>query len=101
MIIKILYPFFQKFCVITGDTGSGKSTQLPQYIMDSKAVAAILLEKTPENQKSLRIVVTQPRRIAAVSMARRICYERNESLGNKVKILYKLYFFIGISICNS
>lgn len=23
------------FCIVTGDTGSGKSTQLPQYMMDS------------------------------------------------------------------
>lgn len=26
------------FVIVTGDTGSGKSTQLPQYMMDSEKV---------------------------------------------------------------
>lgn len=36
-----------------------------------------------EHEK-LKIVVTQPRRIAAVSMANRICYERGLSLGEEI-----------------
>lgn len=32
----------------------------------------------------MKIVVTQPRRIAAVSMANRICYERELNLGEEV-----------------
>jgi ATP-dependent RNA helicase DHX36 len=45
-------------------TGSGKSTQCPQYILDD----AIANGKGAET----RIVATQPRRIAAISVAERI-----------------------------
>lgn len=44
--------------IITGETGCGKSTQIPQYLLDS--------------EKEARIVVTQPRRMAAVAMAERV-----------------------------
>lgn len=30
------------YCVITGDTGSGKSTQLPQYVLDSPEILEYL-----------------------------------------------------------
>jgi len=44
------------------------------------------MSKTPNSERSdkLRIVVTQPRRVAAISMARRICYEREVRLGEEV-----------------
>ena len=45
----------QLFCIITGETGSGKSTQISQYVLDAD------LKK--------RVVVTQPRRVAAIQMA--------------------------------
>ncbi|KAJ6637830.1 3'-5' RNA helicase YTHDC2 [Pseudolycoriella hygida] len=60
--------------VISGDTGSGKTTQVPQYI----------LEDSCARNKTCRILCTQPRRIAAVSMADRVAYERGEVLGGTV-----------------
>ncbi|KAJ1339618.1 hypothetical protein BSLG_005740 [Batrachochytrium salamandrivorans] len=48
-----------QFLVVVGDTGSGKTTQLPQYILQD-------LSDSIHN-----IVVTQPRRIAAISAATR------------------------------
>jgi hypothetical protein len=60
--------------VIKGFTGCGKTTQVPQYILDSCAA-----EHVPCN-----IVVTQPRRIAAMSIAKRVCQERNWQLGTVV-----------------
>ena len=50
--------------VITGYTGCGKTTQVPQFILDHYA------HHRPGER--VNIVVTQPRRIAAVSVARRV-----------------------------
>lgn len=60
--------------IIKGFTGCGKTTQVPQFILDE-----CYRTKTPCN-----IVVTQPRRIAAISIAKRVCQERNWSLGTVV-----------------
>jgi HrpA-like RNA helicase len=69
---RILFIIDQnQFCVIQGSTGCGKTTQVPQYILDS-AMA---------KKKYCNIIVTQPRRIAAISVAKRVCQERNWTLG--------------------
>ncbi|KAI9319393.1 P-loop containing nucleoside triphosphate hydrolase protein [Dichotomocladium elegans] len=57
--------------VIIGETGSGKTTQIPQYI----------LESMPDVK---RIGVTQPRRIAAITVAKRVSEEQNVRLGSTV-----------------
>ncbi|CAF4752164.1 unnamed protein product [Pieris macdunnoughi] len=62
--------------VISGETGCGKSTQIPQLILDRA-----MNNKTGAN---IRILVTQPRRIAASSLAMRVAKERAEMLGNSV-----------------
>ena len=53
--------------VITAPTGSGKSTRVPQYIMDDEYY---------NERRHFKIVVTQPRRVAAVALARRVLTER-------------------------
>ncbi|NXA34125.1 DHX9 helicase, partial [Eudromia elegans] len=59
--------------VIRGATGCGKTTQVPQYILD---------EYIKNNRAAeCNIVVTQPRRISAVSVAERVSYERGEQPG--------------------
>ncbi|XP_055295310.1 probable ATP-dependent RNA helicase spindle-E [Sitodiplosis mosellana] len=60
--------------VIEGSTGCGKSTQIPQIILDDAR----------ENKKPCNIIVTQPRRIAARSIAERVAAERGWDLGSVV-----------------
>jgi len=60
--------------IISGSTGSGKTTQVPQYILDE-----YMRTKRPCN-----IICTQPRRIAAISIARRVSDERGTQLGSLV-----------------
>ncbi|XP_067130915.1 ATP-dependent RNA helicase A isoform X2 [Centruroides vittatus] len=60
--------------IIRGATGCGKTTQIPQYILDSYITAGQGAECC--------LVVTQPRRISAVSVSERIAEERCEMLGN-------------------
>ncbi|XP_060520924.1 probable ATP-dependent RNA helicase spindle-E [Cylas formicarius] len=57
--------------VIEGPTGCGKTTQVPQMIMDSFR----------EKNMYCNIVVTQPRKIATINVAKRVCQERGWALG--------------------
>ncbi|QRV76171.1 Helicase associated domain (HA2) [Ceratobasidium sp. AG-Ba] len=57
-------------------TGSGKTTQVPQLILDQMIGHG--------RGSRCNIVCTQPRRIAAISVAERVAKERGESLGQSV-----------------
>lgn len=62
--------------IIRGNTGCGKTTQIPQFILE---------DYINSGQGSwCNIAVTQPRRISAVSVAERIAAERNEQIGESV-----------------
>ncbi|KAI8562893.1 hypothetical protein RHMOL_Rhmol03G0070800 [Rhododendron molle] len=62
--------------VVSGETGCGKTTQLPQFILEDEISAL--------HGASCNIICTQPRRISAISVAARISSERGESLGESV-----------------
>jgi ATP-dependent RNA helicase DHX57 len=62
--------------VVGGDTGSGKTTQIPQYLYE--------LEVEALKGSSCNIVVTQPRRLAATAVAIRVAEERDEEIGKSV-----------------
>tara|TARA_R110002096_G_scaffold15071_12_gene53194 strand:- start:39 stop:3878 length:3840 start_codon:yes stop_codon:yes gene_type:complete len=59
--------------IVCGDTGSGKTTQLPKIALEMG-----------RGQKGKRIGCTQPRRIAATSVAKRVAEELQVTLGKEV-----------------
>lgn len=59
--------------IVVGETGSGKTTQLPQFLYDGGFC-----------QDGKVIGITQPRRVAAVTVAKRVAEECNDQLGRKV-----------------
>ena len=62
--------------MISGETGCGKTTQLPQFILESEIEAG--------RGAQCNIICTQPRRISAVSVSQRVAAERGESVGDSV-----------------
>lgn len=62
--------------VVSGETGCGKTTQLPQYILESEIEAA--------RGASCSVICTQPRRISAMAVSERVAAERGEQLGEYV-----------------
>lgn len=76
--------------IVCGETGSGKTTQLPKIAL---ALGRGRLNATPDANGQVRghlIGHTQPRRIAASSVAKRIAEELNTPLGEVVG--YKVRF---------
>jgi pre-mRNA-splicing factor ATP-dependent RNA helicase DHX16 len=61
-----------KVLIIVGETGSGKTTQIPQYLHEAGW------------GKLGKIGCTQPRRVAAMSVAARVAQEMNVKLGQEV-----------------
>ena len=62
--------------VVAGGTGCGKSTQIPQFLLNE------MLESGQGGR--CNIICTQPRRIAAVGVAERVADERGEPIGRSV-----------------
>ncbi|XP_060781858.1 putative ATP-dependent RNA helicase DHX57 isoform X2 [Neoarius graeffei] len=60
--------------VISGMTGCGKTTQIPQFILDDSL--------SGRKESVANIICTQPRRISAIAVATRVAQERAETLGH-------------------
>src|SRR5947207_6464372 len=75
--------------VLVAPTGSGKTTQVPQMLLDGGLAG---------NKK---IVVLQPRRVAARTVAARVAWERNSPLGAEVgyQIRFEDQTSLGTRIC--
>lgn len=62
--------------IVSGETGCGKTTQIPQFILESEIESS--------RGALCSIICTQPRRISAMSVAERVAAERGEKLGESV-----------------
>ncbi|CAI7810573.1 unnamed protein product, partial [Closterium sp. NIES-53] len=63
----------QQIIVLVGETGSGKTTQIPQFVVEC-------LNATNKKQ----VACTQPRRVAAMSVSRRVADEMDVTIGEEV-----------------
>ncbi|CAG2198955.1 DHX36 [Mytilus edulis] len=68
--------------VISGETGCGKTTQVPQFLLDD------CIQKGQGSK--CHIICTQPRRISAVSVAQRVADERAEACGKGNSVGYSI-----------
>ncbi|XP_063715961.1 uncharacterized protein LOC134843680 isoform X2 [Symsagittifera roscoffensis] len=66
--------------LIAAETGAGKTTQVPQYLLEWHSLYS----------DECLILCSQPRRLAAMSSAERIAHERNEPIGQTVGYCVKL-----------
>ncbi|XP_063913641.1 putative ATP-dependent RNA helicase DHX57 [Zophobas morio] len=85
--------------VISGETGCGKSTQIPQYIFDDWLV------NYEQDPKHIEIVCTQPRRISAIGVAERVAAERNAKVGNtvgyQIRLESKISTYTRLTFCTT
>lgn len=65
------------YSLLVADTGSGKSTQVPQMLLDHALT---------QNTGACRVLCVQPRKIGATSLAHRVAKERQEKVGDSVGV---------------
>eukprot|EP00037_Helgoeca_nana_P016072 m.150760 g.150760 ORF g.150760 m.150760 type:complete len:1372 (+) comp23324_c0_seq4:577-4692(+) len=62
--------------VIGGETGCGKTTQVPQFVLEDLLCS--------EGTARCKMLCTQPRRLAAIGVATRVAAERGERVGDTI-----------------
>ena len=97
--------------LLVGETGSGKSTQVPQLLLDEKwcspqKIKPSISQKNGHGQVNGNvggcIAITEPRRVAAITLARRVAEEMGSPLGSSSpasKVGYSVRFDNSTSPC--
>lgn len=71
-------------CIFLGETGCGKTTQIPRFLYEAREKKLKnLVTKKSQRHRNL-ICCTQPRRVAAISVAERVASEINQKCGELV-----------------
>ena len=91
--------------LLIGETGSGKSTQVPQILASEPwcKVRSVTLERSKQSVNvGGCIAITEPRRVAAINLARRVAEEMGTPLGSSSpasKVGYSVRFDKSTSPC--
>ena len=93
--------------IVVGETGCGKTTQLPQYLYQAGLTNSTTLSNDRSNKGKLMLACTQPRRVAAISVAQRVAQElsqknnhaHNNNHNNSTRSsLYEVGHLVGYSV---
>ena len=70
--------------IVQAPTGSGKSTQIPQMLLDHGLLGAGPARNASRSDAGGQVIILQPRRLATRMLAARVAKERSVRLGDEV-----------------
>ena len=75
--------------LLVGETGSGKSTQVPKFLVDQPWCKQVKVQVQEDNGLQNLMVggciaITEPRKVAAITLARRVALELGEPLASSM-----------------